>query len=144
MPARTRPAEDSVPGAADAATAYWPGTQRRPLRPARGRSRAGCRGGACGARRRRAARAGAAPPELRVGQLQLGERVADLRGVGPEQRLDQRQQRPRAVDRQPHLLEVALVLGARRQAGLAAAEVQQRDDRLDEDVLDAQRLSSAS
>src|SRR5690349_17968308 len=61
--------------------------------------------GARGAGRRLGARA-------RVGELQLREGVADLLGVGPERRLDERQQRRRGVYRLADLLEVGLLLGA--------------------------------
>ena len=82
----------------------------------------------------------AAHRPLRVGHLELAERVADLRGVRPEHLLDDRQQRPGALDRQPQLLGVGLVLGALRQAGAAPAEVDEGHERLDEHVLDADLL----
>src|SRR5919197_327719 len=78
--------------------------------------------------------------QARIGQLQLRQRVAELARVGPELRLDQRQQRAHALDRRPDLPRVALVLGAGHQAGLAAAQVQQRHHGLQDHVLDAQAL----
>ena len=64
-------------------------------------------------------------------------RVADLLDVGSEPRLDERQERARAFDREAHLLEVGLLAVRGRQPGATSAEVQQRDDGLDEDVVDA-------
>src|SRR5207244_3210293 len=57
-----------------------------------------------------------------VAELQLRERVADLAGVRAQLGLDERKQRAGAVDGQPQLAEVALVLGAWGQAGLAGAQ----------------------
>src|SRR4051812_44633746 len=77
--------------------------------------------------------------ELRVGHLQLRQGVPDRRGVRAELRLDEAEQRAGALDREAQLLGIALVLGPGRQAGAAAAEVDERDDGLHDDVLDAQR-----
>src|SRR4051794_10463970 len=77
---------------------------------------------------------------LRVHHLQLRERLADGPGLGAELLLDERQQRADALDRQAHLAEVALVLGAGDEAGAAAAEVHERDQRLHDHVLDPQLL----
>src|SRR3954465_6243819 len=103
----------------------------------RGRRLGGRRGGrgALGARVRLALAA-----RLRVHHLQLRERLADRVGLRPELLLDQRQERAGALDRHAHLLEVALVLRAGDEPGAAAAQVHQRDDRLDDDVVDAQAL----
>src|SRR5687767_11726845 len=77
-----------------------------------------------GARRRvLAGRGPAAAAALGERHLELAEGVADLRGVRPEHVLDDRQQRAGALDRQPQLVGVGLVLGTLRQAGAAAAEV---------------------
>ena len=54
--------------------------------------------------------------------------------------LEQRQQRPDRLDRQPHLVGVALALRARGQAGAAHAEVDQRHHVLEQHVLDADPL----
>ena len=61
-------------------------------------------------------------------------------GLRPGGLLDQRQQRADGVDRQPDLADVALVLGARRQAGPPHPQVDQRDDLLEHDVLDPDLL----
>jgi hypothetical protein len=58
-------------------------------------------------------------------------------------RLEQRQQGPRTVDRLLGLLEVglrALLARRRGQTGLAGAEVDQRHERLQEDIVDLQAL----
>jgi hypothetical protein len=54
--------------------------------------------------------------------------------------LDDGQQRAHCLDGEPDLSEIALVLGARRQAGAPHAEVDQRDDLVEQDLLDPDLL----
>src|SRR5207247_1796418 len=71
-----------------------------------------------------------------VGQLELGERVADwpdlLRIVG----FEQRQQRPHALDRRSHLPQVAELGRPLGEPETLAAQVHEAHDSLDENVLD--------
>src|SRR3954447_18644424 len=83
---------------------------------------------------------GALAAEPRVEHLQLRQRLADRPRLRAELGLDERHQRAHAFDRQAELAEVALVLRAGHEAGAAAAEVDQRNERLDDDVLDADAL----
>src|SRR5579875_3913859 len=73
-------------------------------------------------------------------ELLLGQRVADRGQLLRRRALEQRQQRAHGVDRELHLAEVALVLGARYAAGSAHPEVHHRDHVLEQDLLDAQAL----
>src|SRR5213592_402442 len=127
-----------------AAAGYREARRKGPLLPRNPEPTARLGGAGAGrllglARRRRRALAGLAR-DPRVGELQLRHRVAHLHALGAERGLDQRQQRAHALDRLTQLLGVALVLAARRQPGLAPAEADQRQDGLDEDVLDADLL----
>ena len=82
---------------------------------------------------------------LRVGHLQLGQRVAHWRGVRPSCGSTSGSSARAPSIAIAHLLEVALVLGAGRRARPARAEVEQRHERLEQHVLDAQmRFISAS
>src|SRR3954465_5865118 len=101
--------------------------------------------GLCSPRRRggpaRRARARVAlAARLRVHHLQLRERLADGAGLRAQLVLDERKQRADALDREPDLLEVALVLGAGDEPRAPPAQVHERDQRLDDHVLDAQAL----
>ena len=124
---------------------YCPGTQRRPDDWA-GPASLGPLGAAPAASparvrpRRSPAPAAPAACDLRVGQLELGERLADLGGVRASSGSTSGSSARDALDRLADLLGVALVLGPGLEPGLAAAEVEQRDERLDEDVLDADPL----
>src|SRR3954469_13238457 len=81
-------------------------------------------------------------PPLGVDHLQARERVAHRAELVAVARLEHGQQRPRALDGQADLLEVALGLIARRGAhsGLAAAQVEQADHGLEKDVVDGDLL----
>ena len=82
-------------------------------------------------------RLGAAAPDLaRIGQLELGERVAHRPHLLGVLLLEQRQQRRTASIAEPRLLEVAHVLGVGAEAEPLAAEVDQADDRLEQHVAD--------
>src|SRR5579875_567268 len=99
-----------------------------------------------GARAGRSARAGArrrglltADPHVR--ELQLGERLADRGGLlRTGGLLDERQQRPHPLDRKPHLRRVALVLGPRLEAGAPHPHVDEGDELLEQDLVDADLL----
>jgi hypothetical protein len=80
----------------------------------------------------------AADPDKR--HLELGQRVADLtqmvgRGLVRRGLLKQGQQGADRFDRQTHLDGVLLILGTGRQACAAHAEVDERDDVLQDEVL---------
>src|SRR5689334_18144163 len=100
-----RPAPRSLPGDPEAAARLRrPRALRRLLAAALLRPASGLLAAA-----RRAA------GQLGVGHLQLGQRVADGRGVRAELGVDEPEERAGALDREPELLGVALVLGAGRQ-----------------------------
>jgi hypothetical protein len=81
---------------------------------------------------------------LGVGHLQLRQCLPDRAGVLSQLVLAQRQQRAHALDRHADLLQVPLVLGPRRQPRLAPADVEQRDDGLDDEVPTRSDLSCCS
>jgi hypothetical protein len=74
--------------------------------------------------------------QLRIRKLELRERVSDRADLLGVLFLDQRQQRPHALDRESCLLEVAHVLAARRKPEALSAQVHEADDGLEQDVTD--------
>src|SRR3954451_5866246 len=135
--------EDARPGSG--AGAGYRALRRTALLPGNPEPAAALRGtaslGAPGLRLRRfLARRRGLSRQPAVGQLELAEGVADLRRVGSEGRLRQRQEGTHALDRRANLLGIALVLGPRGEARPPAAEADQREDRLDQQVVDADLL----
>ncbi len=131
---------------------YWPGTQSRPLRcagpgspgSAPAAARAARRGGCSplGAGRRASPGAGASAAARRSARTPAAAATGRRGSARPARARPARAAAaaPGRLDRQPDLLGIALVLGARRQPGAAHPEVDQRHDVLEQHVLDADPL----
>ena len=79
-------------------------------------------------------------PEPHERKLELRERLADRGGLLGRGLLDDRHQRADRLDRDPNLLQIALVVGAGSQSRTAHAEVDQRYHVLEQDLIDADLL----